>query len=293
MEKLTLAILAAGLGSRFGGQKQTDDIDGRGHILLDYSLHDACLSGFRRALFIIRKEMKENFLSIISKKRWFNEISVDFVFQELTDLPRGFPFPKNRSKPWGTAHALSCLSGIVDSPFCVINADDFYGRDAISQIASNLKYEVCSMVGYRLHNTLSRFGPVSRGICKSREGYLTEIVERIGILQSDGKITDQDGTELSGDSSTSMNLWGFTPEVADECRRGFSSFLNENRDGDLDKCEYCLPSVVSRLITDKKLKIKLLSTDERWFGLTYKKDKSEVSLALENMTINGIYPSIL
>ena len=293
MEKLTLVVLAAGMGSRFCGQKQTEGIDGRGHILLDYSLYDATLSGFGRALFIIRKEMKENFLSIISKKRWFNEISVDFVFQELTDLPRGFPCPKNRSKPWGTAHAISCLAGIVDSPFAVINADDFYGREAIFKIAENLQNGECSMVAYNLCNTLSTYGAVSRGICKSEGGYLTEIAERSGIVFWEGKIIDRDGMELSPMAKTSMNLWGFTPEIADEAKKRFSRFLKDNLEENPDGCEYYLPSLVSGMIQEKKLKVRMLDSNSKWYGLTYKKDKSEVSLALEKMISDGIYPSIL
>ena len=293
MEKLTLVVLAAGMGSRFGGQKQTEGIDGRGHILLDYSLHDAILSGFGRALFIIRKEMKDSFLSIVSGKGWFSKINVDFIFQDISDLPSGFKLPEIRSKPWGTAHAISCLFGKVYSPFAVINADDFYGREAISKIAKNLQNGECSMVGYNLCNTLSSYGAVSRGICEIKGGYLTEIVEKSGIINSEGKIIDREGSEISPTAKTSMNLWGFTPEIADEAKDRFAHFLKENLAENPGGCEYYLPSLVSSLIKEKKLKVRVINTDSKWYGLTYKKDKSEVSLALEKMISDGIYPSIL
>jgi NDP-sugar pyrophosphorylase family protein len=286
----TLVILAAGMGSRFGGLKQMEKIDGRGHILLDYSLYDAISAGFSRALFIIRKEMKDDFVSIIRTRRWFKDVKIDFAFQELDDIPSGFAMPKNRTKPWGTAHAISCLLGKVDTPFGVINADDFYGRDAIEKIAKNLDSDCNLLVAYKLKNTLSKNGGVSRGICFVKDAYLAGIVETSGIKPEDGKITDREGRELLADTPVSMNLWGLSPEIIEESRKRFSSFLRENLVSNPTSCEYYLPSLVSELIEEKKLRVRLMETESTWQGITYKKDKSEVALALEKMVDKGLYP---
>jgi len=293
MQKATLAILAAGMGSRFGGLKQIEKIDDRGHILLDYSLYDALLAGFERAIFIIGKEMKDPFLSIISSRAWYNEIEVDFVFQGSDNLPNGFSFPQSRKKPWGTAHALSCLFGKIESPFGVINADDFYGRDAISKMADFIQKKENGLVSYKLKHTLSKHGKVSRGICKTRGGYLESIVETTGILVENGIITDREGRVLSPDTNVSMNLWGFTPEIISEACGRFSDFLKNNLIENPDYCEFYLPSLVSELIYDGKIMVKVAESFERWYGVTYKKDKSEVTLALEKMTESGIYPTRL
>ncbi len=293
MEKLTLAVLAAGMGSRFGGMKQTEKIDGAGHTLLDYSLHDAVLAGFGRAVFIIRKEMKDAFLSHIVSRRWYERIKVDLAFQELTDIPPEFAIPKNRKKPWGTAHAIACLEGVVDSPFAVINADDFYGREALFKVADHLSRGESCMVAYKLKNTLSKHGSVSRGVCKIRDGYLVQIAEKWGIDIENGTIFDGDGKILSPKTNVSMNLWGFTPDIVGESGRRFSSFLKKKLASNPETCEFYIPNLVTELIYEDKIAIKVIETEAEWYGITYKKDKSEVSLALEDMVNNGVYPARL
>ena len=234
--------------------------------------------------------MKEDFSSIIRTRRWFRDIEVDFAFQGLDDIPEGFTLPKNRTKPWGTAHAISCLWGRVNSPFAVINADDFYSREALGIIGENLGREDGALVAYKLKNTLSKHGAVSRGVCKANGSYLEKIVETFGIKFEDGKITDREGRELSPDTPVSMNLWGFSPEIIEESKRKFSSFLKENIVANPDSCEYYLPSLISELISKGKCKVRLIENEAKWLGITYKQDKSEVALALEKMTDEGIYP---
>ena len=251
---MTIVILAAGMGLRFGGLKQMEDVDGLGHTILDYLLTDAIMAGFDSATFIIRREMKEAFLSLISTRRWFKGIDVDLAFQELDSLPFA-ELPRGRKKPFGTAHAIACLEGIVNSPFAIINADDFYGREAIFELAEGLKNEEECMVAYRLKSTLSHSGPVSRGICKTEGDFLKEIEEKSGIKREGKIILDREGNILPEDSPVSMNLWVFKPHIIEECRRAFPLFIKENILKSPESCELFLPSVVSDLIRKKDMKM--------------------------------------
>ena len=283
MIKTTLAVLAAGMGSRYGGLKQIEGIDKMGHMLIDYSVYDAICAGFNRVVFIIRREMQSDFVPLIEKRRWTQDVEVNFAFQ------------KNlcRSKPWGTGHAIACLDGIVDSPFAVINSDDFYGRDSFLKIYSFLKNSKddnsCAMVGYKLKNTLSKNGVVSRGVCMTEGEYLKEITETSGISENDGIITSLNGDILSPEALVSMNIWGFTPEIIKECKKRFEAFLNEKGLND-EISELYLSSVVAELIKEGRANVQIFETNEKWYGMTYKNDKSEVSLALERMVDKGMYP---
>lgn len=283
MSEPVLVVLAAGMGSRYGGTKQIDEIDKNGHILVDYSVYDAIIAGFRRVVFIIRKEMEGDFSALIKKRIWRSSIDVDFAFQDSI----------NRKKPWGTGHAIACLDGKVTSSFAVINADDFYGRDAFLKIYSFLKSnddtETCAMVSYRLENTLSKHGAVSRGICQTDGGYLKAISETSGIIEYNGIIFSLSGDVFSPEARASMNFWGFSAEIIEECKRRFDIFLNEKGRTD-EKSEFYLPMVVSELIKEGKIRVKNYETNGKWYGITYKNDKSEVSLALEKMVDKGIYP---
>jgi NDP-sugar pyrophosphorylase family protein len=288
MTETALVILAAGMGSRYGGLKQAENIDGRGNALMDYSVYDARAVGFSRVILIIRKETEDVFRERI--KGW-RGTSVDFAFQETDRFTEGMI--KKRVKPWGTGHAIACLDGVVSSPFAVINADDFYGRSAIENIyrflidkAENGRY---ATVGYRLENTISKNGKVSRGIMKADGGFLKRITETSGIIGENGKINSDNGY-LPSDALVSMNLWGFAPDIIGECKRRFSTFIKENIYKDIDECEFFLPNVVSDLIDEGIAEVSLLQTDERWLGITYREDTLAVANALSKMTAMGIYP---
>ena len=292
MEEKTLVIMAAGMGSRFGGLKQIEPVDKFGHILLDFSVYDAILSGFSRVVFIINKEIESDFKRIIGARLSKWQTKVDYAYQELCNIPEGYSLPVGRKKPWGTAHAISCLSGIVASPFAVINADDFYGKDAFARISDFLcqSTDECCMVGYKLCDTLSPSGGVSRGICLVEQGSLRRIEEHSGIRTTSDGIISAEGKRLSPDTTVSMNFWGLTPDVIEECRREFSSFLDKHLSIDPLGCEFYLPSVIFNMISRGKVRARVLTSSSKWYGVTYKKDKSEVSLALENMIENGVYP---
>lgn len=295
MKNHTLVIMAAGRGSRFGGPKQIADIDGRGHRIIDYSVYDAARVGFNRVVFIINREIESEFRKISDKYPEKYGISVDYAFQEIEDLPSGFTCPEGRGKPWGTAHAVACLKGVVHSPFALINADDFYGREALSCIYGHLSRKGAgfAMVGYRLKNTLSKNGKVSRGVCRTEGGYLTEICERTGVYREGGKILCNGGEgkiKLDGDSVVSVNLWGFTPEIIDECERGFSSFLNEYLNVEPLTCEFYLPAVISRLIGGGRATVRVLECDAIWQGITYSADLSELSDHLSRLDQKVEYP---
>ena len=233
MKNPTLVILAAGMGSRYGGLKQIDQVDSAGHIIIDYSIYDAIKAGFRDFVFIIKKEIEADFRSIMDSHLEGKNINVSYVFQELDKIPSQFHLPEGRKKPWGTAHALSCCDGVVNSPFAVINADDYYGENAfyemyqfLSTTQSDEKYHFC-MVGYRIGNTVTDNGGVSRGVCSVENGYLSEITETSGIKILDGRIYyEKDGNKvyLPSDTIVSMNLWGFTADCIDECKKRFSEF---------------------------------------------------------------------
>ncbi len=300
MKNPVLVIMAAGMGSRYGGLKQIDPVDPQGHIIIDFSIFDAVKAGFKKVVFIIKKEIEKDFREVMDAHLAGKDIEVEYVFQELNKLPEGFSVPDGRVKPWGTAHALLCCDGVVDAPFAVINADDYYGAHAFEKIYDFLtnseadgKYHF-AMVGYRIKNTVTDNGTVSRGVCKSDgNGMLAEIVERSKIALSDGEIFyTEDGVNypLDPDTLVSMNLWGFTPDYIAECKRRFPIFLAENLEKNPERCEFFLPTVVSQLIGEGKADVKVIDNSDKWYGVTYKEDKAAVVEAFRALKEQGIYP---
>ena len=296
-----LVVLAAGMGSRYGGLKQIDKVDAEGHIIIDYSIFDAMRAGFRDFTFIIKKEIEKDFREVMDAHLEGKPINVKYVYQEIDKLPEGYSVPDGRRKPWGTGHALLCCRGIVTAPFAVINADDYYGANAFMKIYEFLKnveddgkYHY-AMVGYRIKNTVTEQGTVSRGICTSDEnGMLTEIVERTKIGTKDGEIYfTEDGvdTPLDPDALVSMNLWGLTPSYLDECAARFPAFLDENLPKNPEKCEFFLPTVISELISEGKADVRVLDNKDKWYGVTYKEDKAAVVEAFSEFIAEGVYPA--
>ena len=301
MNKPVLVIMAAGMGSRYGGLKQMDPVDSEGHIIMDFSMYDAKRAGFDKVIFIIKREFEEGFREKVGK-RIEKYMEVSYAFQDIGNIPAGYEVPEGRVKPWGTAHAvLSCIDQ-VDGPFAVINADDYYGREAFRLIYDYLsaheddeKYRY-TMVGYLLGNTVTDNGHVSRGICEiNMHGELISVEERTRIEKRDGGIafTEDDGktwTEVSGDAVVSMNMWGFTKSILHEIRDGFPAFLDKGLKSNPMKCEYYLPAVVSRLLEEGKATAAVLKSADKWYGITYKEDKPVVVAALQKMKDDGIYP---
>lgn len=301
MKKPVLVIMAAGMGSRYGGLKQMDPVDENGHIIMDFSIYDAMRAGFEKVVFIIKKENEALFKECVGD-RVAKKMQVEYVFQDLHNLPEGYIVPEGREKPWGTGHAvLSCLSA-VDGPFAVINADDYYGREAFQIIYDFLtthqddeKYQY-TMVGYYLKNTLTENGHVARGVCiADEEGKLTGITERTRIEKhADGPAyTEDDGetwTKLPEDTIVSMNMWGFTSSILQELNNRFARFLEENLRKNPLKCEYFLPFVVDELLKENKAEVTVLKSPDRWYGVTYKEDKPVVVEAIKNMRSAGLYP---
>ena len=297
-----LVVMAAGMGSRYGGLKQIDPLGPGGQIILDYSLFDARRAGFERVVFIIKPELKEAFENAIGRKaRRF--MQVDYAYQTLEALPEGLAAPAGRVKPLGTGHAVWCVSRLIDAPFAVINADDFYGADAfakiyafLSEAADDEKYRYC-MVGYPVENTLTENGTVSRGVCMADEnGFLADITERTKIAREpDGVIrfTDGEGGEIAEGTPVSMNLWGFTPSFLRELDGMLAGFFSGKLLTDPMKAEFYLPSAVDALIRADKATAKVLTTSARWFGVTYQEDKPTVQAALRQMTEDGAYPTDL
>ncbi len=302
MNQPILVIMAAGMGSRYGGLKQIDPLGPNGQIILDYSIYDAYRAGFRRAVFIIKPELEEAFEQAIGQKaRRF--MQVDYVYQTLSALPQDLTAPEGREKPLGTGHAIYCVKDVVDAPFAVINADDFYGADAFAKMYDFLahtedddKYRYC-MVGYAVENTLTENGTVSRGVCTAdADGFLSDIVERTKIArEADGVIrfTDGAGGEIAAGTPVSMNLWGFTPSFLKELDAQLHDFFRERLPQDPMKAEFYLPSAVDTLITEGKATAKVLTTSAKWFGVTYQADKPNVQETLRRMTESGSYPADL
>ena len=305
MKKPVLVIMAAGMGSRYGGLKQIDPVDKEGHIIMDFSIFDAKRAGFEKVVFIIKRENEEMFREVIGN-RLSRQIEVAYVFQELANLPEGYSVPEGRVKPWGTGHAvLSCIDEI-DGPFAVINADDYYGMHAFKMaydfLTSNQEdgdvYHYM-MVGYRLENTLTENGHVARGVCVTDEdGHLIKINERTHIEKHDGgtAYTEDDGktwTMLPKGSIVSMNMWGFTESILQEIKKGFPAFLEKGLQENPMKCEYFLPSVVSELIESEKAIVTVLESEDKWYGVTYREDKPLVMNAIEKLKDEGIYPQHL
>ncbi|MBE5954937.1 MAG: nucleotidyltransferase [Lachnospiraceae bacterium] len=302
MKNATLVVMAAGIGSRFGGGiKQLEPMGPSGEIIMDYSIHDAKEAGFNKVVFIIRKDLEKDFKEIIGN-RIEKVIDVEYAFQEMDNLPEGFSVPEGRKKPWGTGQAILSCKGIVKEPFVVINADDYYGKTGFKKVynhlvnakskAENGVYDMC-MAGFILGNTLSENGTVTRGICQSdEEGYLTTVVETSGLKLNEQGVVEHDdnGTDMdiTAESLVSMNMWGFTPDFIDELDKGFTEFLKTVPEGDVKK-EYLLPSVVDSLIQSKNATVKILPTEDKWFGVTYKEDKEAVVNAFKELIANGVY----
>lgn len=304
MKKPVLVIMAAGMGSRYGGLKQIDPVDQEGHIIMDFSVYDAKQAGFEKVVFIIKKENEKDFKEAVGS-RMEKVMDVAYAFQELDHLPQGFSVPQGRVKPWGTAHAVLCAAQELDGPFAVINADDYYGRHAFESIYRYLttheddsKYRY-TMVGYRLKNTVTDNGYVARGICDLNEKReLTGIHERTRIERREGKIaySEDDGrtwTFVDEDSLVSMNMWGFTRSILDEIEKGFPAFLEEELKENPMKCEYFLPSVVSGLLESGKAAVTVLESEDKWYGVTYKEDKPVVVAAIQALKDSGVYPQKL
>ena len=295
-----LVIMAAGMGSRFGGLKQMTPVDDEGHFIIDFSLYDAYQAGFRRVAFIIKHEIETTFRETIGA-RMERIFHVDYVFQELSCLPEGFTVPEGRKKPWGTAHAVACCRGIVEGPFAVINSDDFYGREAYAAIyrflTENETPHHYAMLGYQLRNTVTEFGSVARGVCHVENGFLRDITERTKIFKrGDDAVFTEDGetfTPISGDTLVSMNFWGFTPQILEEIWAKFPAFLEENLPVNPEKCEFYLPTVVGDQLKAKTACVRVLPCMEAWYGVTYKEDLPNVKLAIGRMKNEGKYPQNL
>jgi UTP-glucose-1-phosphate uridylyltransferase len=296
----TLVVLAAGIGSRYGGLKQIEAVGPNGAIVIEYSVYDAIRAGFDRVVCVIRRDIEKDFRDIVSS-RFEKYIPVDYVFQDMADLPAGFSVPADRKKPWGTGHAVLACRNVVKAPFAVINADDFYGRrsyDALGVFLKGVKADSSdySMVGFTLRNTLSEHGHVARGVCEvDKNGLLTRVVERTNIekMGAGARFNDADGShlDLTGDEVVSMNMWGLTPSLFSHLEREFVSFLQKNAAN--PKAEFFLPTVVDGLINSGKATAKVLSTPELWFGVTYPQDKAVVVEGIRALVEKGIYPEKL
>lgn len=297
--KPTLVVLAAGMGSRYGGLKQIDEFGPNGEAIIDYSVFDAIRAGFGKVVFVIRKSIEKDFKEHIGSK-FKNRIKVEYAFQEIDNVPEGMQVPEDRTKPWGTAHAVMVAEPCVNEPFAVINADDFYGKNAYQTMADFLKKlsnedPTFSILGYHVENTLSKHGTVSRAECiVDEKGNLKHIQERTKILEHEGKIVYLDETppvELSRKTPVSMNFMGFTPSAFKFYRDEFDTFIRKNIDN--PTAEFYLPYVLDVLIKTNKATIKVIDTDENWFGVTYKKDKDEAFQTLQDLIHSGVYPSSL
>lgn len=298
---MTLVILAAGMGSRYGGLKQIDPIGPNGEFILDYSIYDALKAGFDHVVFIIKEENLDIFRETIGK-RIENHVKVDYVFQDINDLPEGIKVPEGRVKPWGTGHAVLCAESAVSDDFAVINADDFYGRDSIVKLSDFMKsadknsekHQFC-MSGFVLENTLTENGHVSRGVCETDEnGYLTRVTERTKIQRNSDRsqyFENDVWNDLPEGATVSMNCWAFTPALFPELRRLFLRFFDVNKD-EL-KGEFFLPFAVQELIDDGICDVKVLQTNAKWYGVTYQEDRQMVIDAIRNMVANGEYPEKL
>ena len=305
MKKAVLVVMAAGMGSRYGGLKQIDPVDKEGHIIMDFSIFDAVKAGFEKVVFIIKKENEQDFRAAIGD-RLSEKIKVSYVFQELTNLPEGYVVPEGRVKPWGTGHAIMSCMGEIDGPFVVINADDFYGSHAFQVAYDYLTTHQDEegiyrymMVGYRLENTLTDNGHVARGVCEmDAQGYLADIHERTHIEKrgNGAAYTEDEGKTwipISGDATVSMNMWGFSESILGELQSRFSAFLEENLEKNPLKCEYFLPFVVDELLKEGRATVAVEKSQDKWFGVTYKEDKPMVMTAIQNLKDQGVYPAHL
>lgn len=304
MTEPVLVIMAAGMGSRYGGLKQIDPVDDKGNLIIDFSIYDAIKAGFQKIIFIIKKEIEQDFKEIIGN-RIARYVNVEYVYQELNCLPKGYQIPKDRKKPWGTGHAVLCCSDKIEGAFAVINADDYYGSEAFKMIYDTListgddtlyRY---TMVGYTLENTLTDHGHVARGVCEiTNEGKLAGIQERTHIEKrgQEAVFTEDEGRtwrSIPKNSTVSMNMWGFTKSVLLELENRFHNFLEKEVVENPVKSEYFLPTVVSKLIEEEKASVKVLQSGDKWYGVTYKEDKETVVKAIKEFKVAGRYPEQL
>lgn len=304
MNKPVLVIMAAGMGSRYGGLKQMDPVDNEGHKIIDFSIYDAKRAGFEKVVFVIKKELENDFRELVGNPI-SKHMEVEYVFQSLDNIPEGFSIPEGRVKPWGTGHAVLSCYDVIDGPFAVINADDYYGASAFQMIYDFLSevkddsYYRYTMVGYRLKNTVTDNGYVSRGVCDTDSNQMLQgIIERTRIeKREDGIAYSEDGgnswNPLSEETIVSMNMWGFTASIMEELKRRFALFMNEEVRKNPEKAEYFLPSVVDQLLSAKKATAKVLNSEDKWYGVTYKEDKEGVENAISEMKANGMYPTKL
>ena len=305
MNKPVLVVMAAGMGSRYGGLKQLDPVGNHGQLIIDYSIYDARRAGFETVVFVIKRELEDAFKAAIGD-RLSKVIDVRYAYQELSDLPEGYSVPEGRVKPWGTCHAILAARDVVDGSFAVVNAADFYGpagfREIYDYLAANPDRPGCyefAMVGYRLGNTVTENGSVARGICEEDEhNFLVRVTERTRIEAegADARFTEDGGetwTHLSGDTVVSMNLWGFTRSFMDEARARFPAFLDKTLAENPLKGEYFLPSVVTQLLDEHKARVKVLRSADKWYGVTYREDRPVVLKAIADMTASGLYPDNL
>ena len=301
MRETALVIMAAGIGSRFGGGiKQLEPMGPGGEIIMDYSIHDALEAGFNKIIFIIRKDLEQDFREIIGRR--IEKIApVEYVYQELDRLPEGYTVPEGRKKPWGTGHAVLMVKDLVKDPFMVINADDYYGKEGFRKLHDYMVrdmdtqsdvYEIC-MGGFILANTLSENGTVTRGVCQMNpDGTLKSVEETYGIQVKDGRLeaSDVDGSpvQVSLDQHVSMNMWGLPPRFLDELEKDFPRFLDNIREGDL-KAEYLLPTIIGNLVRAGRARVRVLETRDKWFGVTYREDKEAVVAAIRRLIADGVY----
>lgn len=305
MNRPVLVVMAAGMGSRYGGLKQVDPVGSHGQLIIDYSIYDARRAGFETVIFVIKHEIEDTFKTAIGN-RLSRVIDVKYAYQQLDDIPKGYSVPEGRIKPWGTAHAILAARNLIDGPFAVVNADDYYGPEGFQAIYDYLernpdqpgRYEY-AMVGYRLGNTVTEHGHVARGVCEEdQDNYLIRVTERTHIEKegTDARFTEDGGqtwTHLPGDAIVSMNLWGFSQSFLREAEARFPAFLDRALAEEPQKGEYFLPSVVTQLLKEGKARVKVLRSEDRWYGVTYQADKPAVVAAVARMTAEGLYPESL
>ena len=301
--KPTLLLLAAGMGSRYGGLKQLDGLGPNGETIMDYSIYDAIKAGFGKIVFVIRKDFEKEFKEKVLSK-YEGHIPAEMVFQSLDALPEGYAVPEGREKPWGTNHAVMMAKDVIKEPFCVINCDDFYNRDSfmvigkfLSELPENSK-NAYAMVGFRVGNTLSENGTVARGVCSTDEnGLLTTVVERTEIMRVEGKVSykDEEGQWVAIEDNTpvSMNMWGFSPDYFDYSEKYFKDFLADEKNRTNLKAEFFIPLMVNKLVNDKTATVKVLDTTSKWFGVTYSADREGTVERIQSLVNEGVYPSKL
>ena len=289
MNNITLLVMAAGMGSRYGGLKQLDEVGPSGETIIDYSVYDAIAAGFTKVVFIIRRDFEQEFKSKITDK-FSDKIQVELAFQDIEDLPSGFSCPEGREKPWGTGHAILSAAKLIDGPFNAINADDYYGRESFKTIADFYAHEsnVFTLVAFRLENTLSIFGSVTRGLCEVKNDRLTTVIETNNLQKTNSGIASDRDVDLNGSEPVSMNMWGFTPVIFGYLQEMFVDFL-AHRGNEL-KSEFLIPSVINDLIQSGRESVHVLYSNAPWFGVTYKEDKPYVVDQIQKLIEKGFYP---